>query len=93
MVRLVTLPFLVVLKLAPEREQLSGRFREAFEKIFGLVEDAGWSLQPPEEEGQGEGVMDSRCLLYLAWLQANVFFMIQELHGVFPMGMKTPAFA
>ncbi|GAQ88224.1 hypothetical protein KFL_004110030 [Klebsormidium nitens] len=39
-------------KLAPERKLLKGRFVEAFEKIFGLVEDAGWSLQPPEEEGQ-----------------------------------------
>lgn len=41
------------MQLAPERKLLKGRFVEAFEKIFGLVEDAGWSLEPPEEEGEG----------------------------------------
>jgi hypothetical protein len=76
MVRLIALPFVVVLKLAPEREQLSGRFREAFEKIFGLVEDAGWSLQPPEEEGQGEGVMDSRFSSLLGFASSKCFFMM-----------------
>ena len=47
----------VIPKLA---DKLDGLYKEAFEKIFAILEDSGWQLKMEEEEGEdGEDGADS----------------------------------